>query len=87
MSPVIAQVHGACLGGAAALALASDLLIAAADARLGPPGLRALAPAALAIAPGGHRRSTVVPAQPQRVGDDNNGRGTDGFWNPPGICL
>lgn len=42
--PVIAQVHGACLGGASALALASDLLIAGDDARLGHPGLRAIAP-------------------------------------------
>ncbi|MDP6427728.1 MAG: enoyl-CoA hydratase-related protein [Rhodospirillales bacterium] len=42
--PVIAQVHGVCLGGASALALASDLLIAADDARLGHPGLRAIAP-------------------------------------------
>ncbi|NQV55163.1 MAG: enoyl-CoA hydratase/isomerase family protein [Rhodospirillales bacterium] len=42
--PVIAQVHGACLGGASALALASDLLIASEDARIGHPGLRAIAP-------------------------------------------
>ena len=42
--PVIAQVHGECLGGASALALACDLLIAAEDARLGHPGVRAIAP-------------------------------------------
>ena len=42
--PVIAQVHGECLGGASALALACDLLIAGEDARLGHPGVRALAP-------------------------------------------
>ena len=42
--PVIAQVHGECLGGASALALACDLMIVSEDARLGHPGLRALAP-------------------------------------------
>ena len=42
--PVIAQVHGECLGGASALALACDLMIVSQDARLGHPGLRALAP-------------------------------------------
>jgi enoyl-CoA hydratase len=42
--PVVAQVHGECLGGASALALACDLLIAGEDARLGHPGVRALAP-------------------------------------------
>lgn len=42
--PVVAEVHGECLGGAAALALACDLLIAGEDARLGHPGVRALAP-------------------------------------------
>jgi len=42
--PVIAQVHGECLGGASAIALACDLLIASEDARLGHPGVRAIAP-------------------------------------------
>ena len=42
--PVIAQVHGEALGGASALALACDLLIAGDDARIGHPGVRALAP-------------------------------------------
>ena len=42
--PVIAQVHGECLGGASALALACDLMIVSEDARLGHPGTRALAP-------------------------------------------
>jgi enoyl-CoA hydratase len=42
--PVIAQVHGEALGGASALALACDLLIAGQDARIGHPGVRALAP-------------------------------------------
>jgi enoyl-CoA hydratase len=42
--PIVAQVHGECLGGASALALACDLLIAGEDARLGHPGVRALAP-------------------------------------------
>ena len=42
--PVIAQVHGECLGGASALALACDLMIVSEDARLGHPGVRALAP-------------------------------------------
>ncbi len=42
--PVIAQVHGVCLGGAAGLALACDMLIASDDARLGYPPVRAIAP-------------------------------------------
>jgi enoyl-CoA hydratase len=42
--PVVAQVHGEALGGASALALACDLLIAGEDARIGHPGVRALAP-------------------------------------------
>ncbi len=42
--PVIAQVHGYCLGGAAGLALACDMLIASEDARLGYPPVRAMAP-------------------------------------------
>ena len=42
--PVIAQVHGECLGGASALALACDLMMVSEDARLGHPGTRALAP-------------------------------------------
>ncbi len=42
--PVIAQVHGEALGGASALALACDLMIVSEDARLGHPGLRAMAP-------------------------------------------
>jgi enoyl-CoA hydratase len=42
--PVIAQVHGYCLGGAAGLALACDMLIASDDARLGYPPVRAMAP-------------------------------------------
>ena len=37
---VISQVHGACLGGGFELAMASDLIIAANDARLGLPELR-----------------------------------------------
>jgi enoyl-CoA hydratase len=42
--PVIAQVHGVCLGGAAGLALACDMLIASEDARIGYPPVRAIAP-------------------------------------------
>ena len=42
--PVIAQVHGYCLGGAAGIALACDMLIASEDARLGYPPARAMAP-------------------------------------------
>lgn len=42
--PVIAQVHSYCLGGGSALALASDLLIAAEDVRLGYPPARSMAP-------------------------------------------
>lgn len=37
---VVAQVHGACLGGGLELALAADLVIAADDARLGLPEVR-----------------------------------------------
>lgn len=42
--PVIAQVHGYCLGGATGIALSCDLLIASKDARLGYPPVRAMAP-------------------------------------------
>jgi enoyl-CoA hydratase len=42
--PIIAQVHGECLGGASALALACDLMVVSEDARLGHPGVRAIAP-------------------------------------------
>lgn len=42
--PVIAQVHGYCLGGAVGIALSCDLLIASKDARLGYPPVRAMAP-------------------------------------------
>jgi enoyl-CoA hydratase/carnithine racemase len=38
--PVIAQIHGACLGGALELALACDLRVAAPDAVLGMPETR-----------------------------------------------
>jgi len=38
--PVIAQVHGWCVGGGTDLALCSDLIIAAADAHLGYPPAR-----------------------------------------------
>lgn len=37
---VVAVVHGACLGGGFEIALASDLVVAAEDARLGLPELR-----------------------------------------------
>jgi enoyl-CoA hydratase len=42
--PIIAQVHGYCLGGASAIALACDMLIASDDARLGYPPVRGMAP-------------------------------------------
>jgi len=42
--PIIAQVHGYCLGGASGIALACDMLIASEDARLGYPPARAMAP-------------------------------------------
>lgn len=42
--PIIAQVHGECLGGASALALACDMVVAAENTRLGHPGVRAIAP-------------------------------------------
>lgn len=38
--PVIAQVHGWCVGGGTDLALCSDLIIAAADAQIGYPPAR-----------------------------------------------
>ena len=42
--PVIAQVHGYCLGGSIGIALSCDLLIASKDARLGYPPVRSMAP-------------------------------------------
>ena len=42
--PVIAQVHGFCLGGSIGLALSCDLLIASKDARIGYPPVRSMAP-------------------------------------------
>ena len=42
--PVIAQIHGYCLGGSTGIALSCDLLIASTDARLGYPPVRAWAP-------------------------------------------
>lgn len=42
--PVIAQVHGYCLGGSIGLALTCDLLIASTDARMGYPPVRSIAP-------------------------------------------
>ncbi len=42
--PVIAQVHGYCLGGASGIALVSDMLIVSDDARLGYPPARGMAP-------------------------------------------
>lgn len=42
--PVIAQVHGYCLGGAVGIALTCDLLIASKDARIGYPPVRSMAP-------------------------------------------
>jgi len=38
--PVLAQVHGWCVGGGTDLALCSDLIVAAADARIGYPPAR-----------------------------------------------
>lgn len=40
--PVIAQVHGNCLAGGTDLAMACDIVIAAADARIGFPAARAM---------------------------------------------
>ena len=40
--PVIAEVHGSCLGGATGIALVCDMLIASDDARLGYPPVRAM---------------------------------------------
>ncbi len=42
--PVIAQVHGYCLGGSIGIALSCDLLIASKDARIGYPPVRSMAP-------------------------------------------
>ena len=42
--PVIAQVHGYCLGGSIGIALSCDLLIASKDARMGYPPVRSQAP-------------------------------------------
>jgi enoyl-CoA hydratase len=38
--PVVAQVHGACVGGGSDLALCSDLIVCAEDARIGYPPAR-----------------------------------------------
>jgi enoyl-CoA hydratase len=38
--PVVAQVHGACVGGGSDLALCSDLIVCADDARIGYPPAR-----------------------------------------------
>jgi enoyl-CoA hydratase len=38
--PVVAQVHGVCVGGGSDLALCSDLIVCAADARIGYPPAR-----------------------------------------------
>jgi enoyl-CoA hydratase len=38
--PVVAQVHGVCIGGGSDLALCSDLIVCAADARIGYPPAR-----------------------------------------------
>jgi enoyl-CoA hydratase len=40
--PVIAQVHGVCLGGGTDLALTCDMIIAGEHAKFGHPGIRAL---------------------------------------------
>ena len=37
--PVIAQVHGWCVGGGSDMALCADLVIASEDARIGTPVL------------------------------------------------
>ena len=42
--PVIAQIHGYCLGGSVGIALSCDLLIASKDARIGYPPVRSMAP-------------------------------------------
>jgi enoyl-CoA hydratase len=42
--PVIAQVHGYCLGGGSGIALICDMLIVSEDARLGYPPARGMAP-------------------------------------------
>ena len=39
--PVVAQVHGVCVGGGSDLALCSDLIVCAEDARIGYPPARA----------------------------------------------
>jgi enoyl-CoA hydratase len=41
LKPVIAQVHGWCVGGGSDMALCADLVIASADARIGTPYSRA----------------------------------------------
>ncbi|MCX5866672.1 MAG: enoyl-CoA hydratase-related protein [Proteobacteria bacterium] len=40
--PVLAQVHGYCLGGGTDLALACDIILTSEDARFGHPGVRGL---------------------------------------------
>lgn len=42
--PVIAQIHGYCLGGSVGIALCCDLLVASKDARIGYPPVRSMAP-------------------------------------------
>jgi len=59
--PVVAAVHGACLGGGMELALACDLVLASEDARLGQPEVRlgVLPPYAAVVLPGRIGRGTA----------------------------
>ena len=82
--PVIAQVHGCCVGGGTDFALCSDLIVCAEDCRIGYPPARVwgspttamwtyrLGPGALE-APAAHRRRARRPPR-GRVGAGERGR-------------
>ena len=76
--PVVAQIHGVCLGGALELALACDLRVMAEDTWVGLPETR-LGPRPrrrrLLAAPPGRRRGPREGADHDRAGDRRGDRG------------